>query len=280
MQMKSTVKIISLAAVALFLSILFYACSKDNSATTSVPSGSQDLSLYLTDAPARFNEVLVDIQSVQVLVDTCSNNSNFFHQDSCNVWKSLNVTPGIYNLLTLQNGADTMFAGATVPAGNILFIKLTLGPNDSLVKDSVTYPLMLRDSSVVLVDVSRNRWDQFEPRRFRLWLDFDVSRSIINVHDNQFYLDPFIRVFTVSITGSVSGDIWPGSALPVVTVYNSSDTAYAIPSWGGFFEVRGLTPGTYSAFINASNGYADTTIMGINVTAGNEVNIGNIKLHQ
>jgi hypothetical protein len=277
--MKKTVKILSLSAIAFLFTIIFYSCSKDNSMGSSVPAGQQDVSLYLTDAPGFFDKVLIDIQSVQVLVDTCSAREGRFH-DTCNVWEPLNITPGIYDLLTLRNGSDTLLAGATIPAGNISFIKIQLGPIDSLVKDSVTYPLHLRDSSVILVDIHRNRWDEFRPGRFRLWLDFDVSRSVVNVRDNEFFLDPFVRVFTVSTTGSVSGDIVPRDAFPVISVYNSSDTSYALPDRDGEFKVRGLAPGTYNVFINASNGYADTTITGVNVTANENASIGNIKLHK
>jgi hypothetical protein len=278
--MKKTVNILSLSAIAFLFTVLVYSCSKDSMGSATVPAGQQDVSLYLTDAPGFFDKVLVDIRSVQVLVDTCSSRRNNFH-DTCNVWEPLNITPGIYDLLTLRNGTDTLLAGATIPAGNISFIKIQLGPNDSLVKDSVSYPLQLRDSSVILVDVHRNRWDEFRPGRFRLWLDFDVSRSVVNVRNNEFFLDPFIRVFTINTTGSVSGDVSPiRDAFPVISVYNSSDTSYALPARNGSFQVRGLTPGTYNVFINASNGYADTTITGVNVTANNNVSIGNIKLHK
>jgi len=279
--MKKAVKIISLLSIALIFSILFYACSKDSSSMSStVPAGAQNVSLYLTDGPGFFDKVLIDIRSVEVLVDTCSGRQNRYQQDHCNVWDTLNVTPGIYDLLTLRNGADTLLAGATIPAGNISYIRIQLGPLDSLVKDSVSYPLEIRDSSIVLLDVQNNKWDEFAPGRYRLWLDFDAERSIVNVRGNEFYLSPFITVFTLNTTGSISGNVSPMAAYPVISVYNSSDTSYALPSWNGQFQVRGLTPGTYSVFINASNGYADTTITGVNVTASQQVSIGNIKLHK
>jgi hypothetical protein len=281
--MKKTVNVLFLSAIALFTSILFYACSKDSSSgsmDSSVPSGKQNVSLYLTDAPGYFDKVLIDIQSVQVLVDTCSGNDRYNRHDTCNVWEPLTVTPGIYDLLTLRNGADTLLAGSTIPAGDISLIKIQLGPEDSLVKDSISYPLTLRDSSIVLINVQGNRWDQYGPGRFRLWLDFDVSRSIVNVSNNQFYLDPFIRVFTLNTTGSVSGVALPYNAYPVISVYNSSDTSYALPDRFGNFEVRGLAAGNYSVFINTSNGYADTTIANVTVAAGQNDFLGNIRLHK
>ena len=275
--MKKAVKTASLLSIALFFTILFYSCSKDNSSGSTVPAGAQNVSLYLTDGPGFFDKVLVDIRSVEVLVDTCSGRQGRY-QDQCEVWDTLNVTAGIYNLLTLSNGTDTLLAGATIPAGNISYIRIQLGPDDSLVKDSVTYPLKIRDSSIVLLDVQNHKWDEFAPGRFRLWLDFDAERSIVNVRGNEFYLSPFITVFTLSTTGSVSGNVSPMASYPVISVYNSTDTSYALPSWNGQFQVRGLTPGTYNVFINASNGYADTTITGVTVNANQNISLGNIKL--
>jgi hypothetical protein len=284
-----TVKILSISLAALFLSILFYACSKDGMAGSStVPTDKQNVSLYLTDAPAAFDKVLIDIQSVQALVDTCSKSNNnqgngWFGNDylNCSVWDTLNISPGVYNLLNLQNGTDTLLTSSNLPTGNISFIKIQLGPIDSLVKDSVSYPLHLRDSSIILIDVRKCRWDEFKPRSYRLWLDFDVEHSVVMLHDNQFYLDPVIRVFTLSSTGSVSGDVNPGGALPaIISVYNGSDTAYAISGRNGQFEVRGLNPGTYSVFVNPSNGYADTTISGVTVSMGGNMALGNINLHK
>jgi hypothetical protein len=277
-----TVNLISLSIVGFLLSIFFFSCSKNDMAGSNgaVPTGQQNVSVYLTDNPGFFDKVLIDIRSVQALVDTCTNNNDRRNHDTCNVWESLNVTPGIYDLLTLRNGSDTLLAGSNIPAGEISLIKLTLGPDDSLVKDSVSYPLNIHDSTVVLVDVHGKKWDEFKPGHFRLWLDFDVSRSIIQVRNNEFFLSPFIRVFTVSSTGSVAGSVGPWGAFPVITVSNSTDTGYALPDRFGNFEVRGLDPGTYNVFVNASNGYADTTITGVNVTAGKQDWLGNIKLHQ
>jgi len=63
-------------------------------------------------------------------------------------------------------------------------------------------------------------------------------------------------------------------------VYNSGDTAYAIPDKDGDFKIRGLKEGTYSLFVNASNGYRDTTINNIVVKAGKETELKKITLQK
>jgi len=114
----------------------------------------------------------------------------------------------------------------------------------------------------------------------QLWIDFNCARSIIRVRDNMFYLRPYILLYAVRVTGAVDGTVVPRDAYPVLTLTSSTDTAYGLPRWDGSFKIRGLNDGEYSLFINASNGYKDTTITGISVTAGNVVHLGTIELHK
>ena len=285
--MKTIVKLAGCLLLAGVIAVTFYACSKDSSGEKSIPQSKQEVSFYLTDGPAYFDKVLVDIKSVKVLVDTCSKNG--YHngwgddrEDSCKVWDSLAIKPGVYDLLSLRNGADTLLANGLIPEGKIKKIKIELGTNNSLVKDSVTYPLQLPpgDKSYIVLTLQGNECEEYSPRRFRLWLDFDVQRSIIKVRDGMFYLRPVIHVFILKTTGSISGKITPKDAYPVLTIFNATDTAYALPGREGEFKVRGLEEGTYSVFINASNGYKDSTINNVKVNANKETQLGTIKLRK
>ncbi|OQP56350.1 carboxypeptidase-like regulatory domain-containing protein [Niastella populi] len=56
--------------------------------------------------------------------------------------------------------------------------------------------------------------------------------------------------------------------------------AYAFPWRDGRFKVRGLDSGIYSVFVNAGNGYQDTTINNVSVTVGKETDLGTITLHK
>jgi len=310
--MKTPIKI----SIATFIlcTALFFSCKKDNVSVNSQPT-QQKAYIYLTDDPGVFDKVLVDIKSVMVMVDTCQfnnpdsswhdnngwhgnnnhnngNGHNKHHNDGnddndhhtnagCEYWKTLDIKPGIYDLLTLRNGTDTLLAGGVLPFGRIEKIKIELGTNNTVVKDSVSYPLHLTNSqSTITINVKGEDWDEFQPGQVRLWLDFDIPRSIVQVRNNEFYLNPWISFFTVKTTGSLSGVVTPSDAYSVISVYNSTDTAYAIPDKHGKFKVRGLDAGTYSVFVNASNGYADTTITGVNVMAGQDYKIANINLHE
>jgi Domain of unknown function (DUF4382) len=291
--MKFTGKLLSiLMAVFGFTAIFIMSCQKDNSAS-SIPPGKQKLSLYLSDDPALFDKVLIDIQAVRVLVDTSTTDSldddhEWHHDHDCDdgrdtsvVWQDLQIRPGVYDLLTLRNGTDTLLAAGNIPKGEIKRIKITLGPNNSLVKDSVTYPLHLfHGDSVITIKLRGNEFDEYLSGQLQLWLDFNLGKSIIKVRHNEFFLRPFIRLFITKATGSIEGEIKPLDAFPVVSVYNATDTAYAIPFVNGKFKVRGLAPGSYTVFVNASNGYLDTTINDVTVTARQETELPKIELHK
>jgi Domain of unknown function (DUF4382) len=286
--MKSNARRLLLLVVVIAGVILFHACSKENSGTTDVPAGKQNLTLYLTDAPAFFDKVNIDIRAVQVMVDTCKKNRNHFEEnhfnrgDSCMLWTNLQMTPGIYDLLSLRNGIDTLLAGGNIPDGKIVGIKISLGANNSLVKDNVTYPLHLplNGDSAIVIGLRGNECEEHMPQKFRLWLDFDVARSIIRNRDGQFFLAPFIKCFVVNKKGNISGKVIPLDAVPVITALSGSDTAYALPGRGGEFKMRGLSDGTYSIYINAGNGFKDTTIANVVVKQGTETKLGTITLHR
>jgi hypothetical protein len=285
------------------LSMIIYACTKNNSAEPQkVPDGMQKVSLMLTDDPGLFDKVMIDIQRVEVLVDTCNSGSGDNDDDDdrwddrnrcgwwedwkdkdrdedCNVWDTLDINAGVYDLLQLRNGVDTSLANGVIRKGRIEKIRITLGPNNSLVKDSITYPLKSINGQVkILIKVRHEEWDEVTPDNFQLWLDFDVQRSIIQVSRGRFILKPVIHVWTVRQTGSVSGRVLPTDAEAVITVYNDLDSLYAIPGRGGEFKVRGLKTGTYSVFVNAGNGYKDTTITGVEVERNRDNRIETITL--
>ncbi|WP_343308021.1 DUF4382 domain-containing protein [Chitinophaga niabensis] len=276
------------------LSVIIYACSKDSSnEPAAIPPGQQRVSLMLTDDPGLFDKVNIDIRKVEVLIDTCAKDKDDDRwddrdrcgwwedrrdkDDSCEVWDSLGIRPGVYDLLQLRNGVDTNLATGTIRKGRIEKIRITLGPNNSLMKDSISYPLRSVNGQVKLViKVRHNEWDQVSADNLQLWLDFDVQRSIIQVSRGTFILKPVIHVWTVKQTGAVSGKVLPKDAQSIITVYNNLDSLYAIPGRDGEYKVRGLKPGTYSVFVNAGNGYRDTTIADVKVERGKETKVPTI----
>src|SRR5689334_8789880 len=137
--MKHPVNILIIAGFILVTIFTCTSCKKESG--TPVPAGQQRVQIRLSDDPIPFNSVFVDIQrvEVQVIPDSCLNrygddddhdgeDDRDHDQDSrCSVWDTLNIHPGIYDLLHLANGTDTILATGFTVAGRIAKIRLTLG---------------------------------------------------------------------------------------------------------------------------------------------------------
>lgn len=299
--MNATLKSTNMKTKQAFLGIMLVlasalvitSCQKSESA--QAPAGKQNLSLYLTDGPGFFDQVFIEIKSVQVLVDTTKDTRK---NDTCNwdrmgatignkkdsglVWTDLNIKAGVYDILNLRNGVDTLLATTQIATGAVRLIRIEIGTQNSVVKDSVTYPLKWPAGlpNYILIKLKGHETEEFLPGQIRLWLDFDVSRSVVVLNNNLFYLKPVFHFFVEKRTASVSGKVKPQDAKAVLTLFNNTDTAYALPNKNGEFKMRGLKDGVYSLFINGSNGYSDTTINNIKVTTPKNTNIGVIELRK
>ena len=108
----------TIACIAiLFSSILFFSCQKSNSSGDNPVK----LQVHLTDSPdPNVKEVWVDVKEVQINMQ----DTNWITLDGAH--------PGLYNLLDLTDGKDTLLADAQIPAGNISQIRLVLGDGNIL----------------------------------------------------------------------------------------------------------------------------------------------------
>lgn len=276
---------LGLAYVLVFFPI---SCQKSND-DFKVPEGQQRVKIYLSDNPVNYDAVYVDIQQVlvEVIPDSClgrDNNRNDCYDDDeykCSVWDTLGIRAGVYNLLNLSNGTDTLLANGLTLDGRINKIKLVLGTNNSVVIDSVSYPLSLwNNSKTVTIKVRGADVDELTPTDLQLWLDFDAGGSIVKVSRNKFVLKPKIKLFVPDRTAGISGKILPKEAKAVVAAISNGDTLIAIPyHHNGYFKIRGMTSTTADIFINATaGGYRDTTITGVSLQPGKTTDVGTIQL--
>ena len=120
---------LSLTLLTAFVAILFVACSKDNNSL-----GSTTVKVRLTDNPFNAEEVNVDIQQVRVK----------FNDDSIHGWTDLSTHVGVYNLLGLQNGVDTLLAVGTIPTNIVKEIRFVLGSNNTIKVNGIVYPLTIQ----------------------------------------------------------------------------------------------------------------------------------------
>lgn len=237
--------------VPVLMAVLFVTSCKDDSDDMA---GQGEMKIYLTDAPALYDAVNVDVQGVEVHTETQG-------------WVSLNVNPGIYNLLDYANGNDTLIASSMVDVGRVSQVRLILGNNNTIVVAGVTMPL--ETPSAQQSGLKLNVQADIEPGvTYEMTLDFDASRSIVVTGNSTYKLKPVIRVISAGVDGAISGTIAPVAIGTTVYAASATDTAGTIVSATGFFLIGGLEAGTYNVHVDAPAPYNDTVITGVTVNTG------------
>jgi hypothetical protein len=277
------------------------ACNKESSNSSgSVPAGKQKVSVSLNDGPvANLSSVVVDIRFVEVKVDTGDirhddsyydndhegddhgeANGENHHGDHFGQWDTVSVAPGLYDLLKLRNGIDTLIASGLTHVGKITKIRITLGSNNTVSTDSAhQFPLPICDGSpYVYANIRSVSLDSINSTQYIVHLDFNVARSIW-FDNGQYCLNPQLKSYCSKNSGSVEGVVLPAAAHAYVEVINSTDTALAIPEDKGEFRLKGLSPGTYSVMYKSVASYQDTTLTNITVVQGIETKLPTITLH-
>lgn len=284
----------ALAMVVLSI-LVFQACTKDEFSVSGTGE-TQSLKVYLTDDPAEFDSLFVQINSVEVKLDTGKHrddddwggrsdsldkddDDDRRGKDDFGQWDTLNVAAGEYNILALRNGIDTVLAQGNI-TGTIRKIRISIGAV-RVVKDGVSYPVNLLPgvrSNYIYIKL-RKEHIQTSGSGIATWIDFDVSRSIIEIN-GKYYLKPVLKPFCEKNFGELKGKVLPAEAGAIVKVYNATDTATAIPNKDGKFKVRGLPQGVYSVLYDGNNGYADTTITNVSVGKGKEKELATVTLRK
>ncbi|HVM90012.1 MAG TPA: DUF4382 domain-containing protein [Puia sp.] len=281
---------------SLALILLVAACSKNNSASSNIPAGQSKMSVYIGDGPINFYKVMIDIRQVAVLIDTANGQDSADDANQWNIgfcghdrdrehnslmWDTLSITPGVYDLLQLRNGADTLLGSGTYPSGKVIKVRITLGSDNTVFTDSLTsYPLEVFGPNPYFdVNVRRENVYNISNNDFQLWLDFNLQRSIF-FWSGTFYLKPYVIAFNKIKLSKIEGSVLPHAAAPLVEAISGTDTLYTIPGWGGNYQFTGLTAGTYSLTFLGHNGYNDTTLTNIVVDSSSVTKVPIITLHK
>ena len=144
--------------IALFtIPVLFFvSCKKESSGT--------NLRVTLTDAPAAYDEVNVDIREVNIKMDDDSG------------WISLPTTSGVYNLLDYQNGLDTLIAQTFVTGSTVKEIRLVLGNEHTITVGGESHALTIPSGSESGLKIKMNK--SLKEGVDYLSLDFDAALSV------------------------------------------------------------------------------------------------------
>lgn len=169
--------VFAIGMTALLAIMVLVACEKDkgndNQQTT--------LKVRMTDAPILADSVKVDIRQVRV---------NFRNDSSS--WVNLNTYAGVYDLLQLQNGVDTLLAAGIIPSNDVQEIRFVLGANNSIVVAGISYPLTIPSGAESGLKLKINK--QLNGPIDSILIDFDAAMSIQQTGAGVYKLMPVLKI--------------------------------------------------------------------------------------
>lgn len=240
--------------------LLITGCKKDLKNTAS------NVQFKMTDAPAHFDALNIDIQGIQA-------------HTQAGGWVSLQSSLGVTNILNYTNGNATLVAEGSFPAGIMDQVNLVLGSNNSVVVNGTTYAL---SAAAVQSGLNISLHNQLQAGSNYVWtIDFDAAQSVTTSGSGSFQLNPVIRLIVDSLSvisnsnanggGTATGGVTiggNGSGTGTVTIGGSGTG-----SGGGSVVINGSTTGNISGSIGAlglasvcatgSNGSSVCTMTGV-----------------
>lgn len=281
-----------LTTMLLMLVFVFSACDKNN------VDGGSNLSLYLTDGPGEFEAVNIDIQKVEVKVDKHEEHKNddrfgegdddrddhLTRRDDFGEWIDIGFTPAVVDVLQLRNGVEQKLGEASIETGTVRKIRITLGTNNTVVKDGVTHDLTLispnPNTNYFYIKLFNKHRERENRGSVKVWVDFDIANSIVEAN-GQYFLRPVLRPFCNSNFGAIAGSVSPLNAAAVVRITDgASFNSVALPNHEGRFMIRGLEEGTYTLTYEGAAGYIPQTKTNVVVTKGKVTRVEAVTLIQ
>src|SRR5688572_32163081 len=107
-----------------FLSLLMVACSTILLLPSCKKEGTSRLTVYLTDAPADYDAVNIEVVGIQVKASSDPGEGGW-------TTMPMPVSPVVYNLLEFTNGMETLLSTFELPSGKVSQLRLILGDNNS-----------------------------------------------------------------------------------------------------------------------------------------------------
>ncbi len=247
-------KLIYVAFVGLLV-VQITSCTKDSTTDKQAL-----LTVRMTDAPANFDAVMVDVQGVEVTGDRGNA-------------VMLNTTAKVYNLLELSNGVNALIATGGLNAGTVSQIRLILGTNNSVKVAGVVYPLTTPSAMQSGLKLAVNQ--TFEAGvEYTILLDFDASQSIVLTGNNEYQLKPVIRTIDTAISGSIKGSVSPLTGNVLISATSNGVTYTTVTAANGSFLIAGLPLGTYIITITPVLPLLPITLTGKTVVVGASTDLG------
>lgn len=251
--MKKLLILVVLVAATLYLN----SCNKDDA-----NSSDYSYQVRMTDAPGPYQEVNIDLVGVEII-------------NSSNSVVALDVTPGIYNLLTLSNGVEALIATSMLKDSKVSQIRLLLGTNNTVKVNNVVYPLDTpsADQSGLKLNVNQTLESDIVNT---ILIDFDANQSIVVTGNGTYTLKPVLRSIVTATTGNIKGSITPIGTLASVSATSTTTSVSYMSSSNalGNFQITGLAAGTYNVTITPLLPLLPYTQVGVVVQTGVSTNMG------
>ncbi|HTF02835.1 MAG TPA: DUF4382 domain-containing protein [Bacteroidia bacterium] len=239
-----TMKMISIAAL---VALAITGCKKESiDSQTPGPAG-RSFSVNMTDAPANFQRMDIEITGVDAYHDSRG-------------WISLSSQARSINVLSLSNGITTSIAAANnVETGHYSRLRVDFSDRNSVtVHSAVTIgSLQIAAGSTSMLQWGTHSRDVeividknvSAQNGAEVLLDFDAAASV-EEGVNSFVFNPTMRLMDFTTTGArgtVAGV--EGAAFVVMSDHSLTYTAYANAQ--GQFLLRGVRPGAYTVTFTA-----------------------------
>ena len=241
----------------------------------STGSGSDDtarLQVSLTDGPnLNLKEVWVDVKEIQI------------NMGDSGMISLAGTKPGMYNLLALTNGKDTLLSDAVIPAGRISQIRLVLGTNNYAITpagERVELTTPSAQQSGLKVQVNQTITGGM---LYRLILDFDAGKSIVQAgNSGKVILKPVLRIISfVPSGGKVRGIVLPDSVKTAIYAIKGSDTVastFTGTTMKGAYYFNDIAAGSYTfSFVPQDTIHLSTT-RNVAVILGQTTTVDTVRL--
>lgn len=223
--------------------------------------------VHLTDSPADYDHIYLDIQSIEV-------------NHSSQGWIRIGPTvPGILDILKFNNTFDTLIANAELPVGSLGQIRMVLGSNNTLVVNGITRNLSIPSGGQSGLKININVAIEADGTTEH-WLDFKAGSSIIELGNGNYQMIPVLRSFSAQANGKIVGYALPLTANAYVQLFRGTDTLVTVPEADGFFGFPGVQGSNYSLRIIPTTGSYQDSILPVPEINGNQLhNAGYIVLN-
>ena len=281
-------------SIKVLTALLLVGCIALHSCKKSETSGTM-YSVRMTDAPAPYSKVNVDIQGVEVIGTSGT--------------AMLSTHAGIYNLLDFSNGIDTLIASGMINVGTVTQVRFILGPNNSVVQNGMTTAISMASGADAGLTLNINQ-SAHTASASSLLIDFDANQSVIAQGSGSFSFRPVMRSIdagaaasatgtgttnitigttTVTTSGTTTGTITTctstsaggtitghlsSALLASVTATGSSGSFSTNAAADGSFMIQSLAAGSYSLTLTPTFPLQPVTLTNVTVGSGSTTNVG------